>query len=262
MKICFHNGDQICATDSEFDVGLEGHVWVPAPLDYDPEKIYKLENSIVVEKGLVEYAPKRLRVHRVLGMSQDARFSDFSILGFRKIAPHYDRGRKVKAEYMCATKDEIIVRKTFSDVRDETTGQLTGLQVLFEWFSEDNTIGVTKTEIVKKYNKAQAETEERNRRERAIDFLVSEARYTENSQYIETLVTHYQTEITDFKNRGTLMFKNAILAESDPTILTILSARVPFTSDNLYTVPIKESILYQINALTESELMLTLQLSE
>lgn len=263
MKICFHNGQQICAAEQEFDVGLEGHTWVVAPLDFDPLIRYKLDNGIVVEMPIVEYDPKRLRVHRVLPTNFDPLISDFSILGFRKIAPHYDRGRKIKAEYKCVEKDELIVMKAFDDVRDESNGRLTGLQVKFDWYCEDNTIGATKTEIVKKFNKAQAETEERKRRERAIDFLISEARYTANAPYVQQLMTHYAEQVQAFKvSAEAQAFHNAMENETDATIQAILAARVPFASDDTYTVPIKESIQYQIGTLAESALLATLELAE
>lgn len=200
-----------------------------------------------------------LRIFRLLPKDQNPLISDFTILGFRKRAPHYDRGRKTKAEYRCAINDEIIVEKIFMDVRDPTTNLLTGLQVTFNWYNEDNEIGLTKTEIVKELNKAQAETIERQRRERAIDFLISEARNTPNEPYINTLMLHYDTEILHFKDKASNEFATAINNETDPTISAILAARVPFASDTSYTVPIKESILYQIGSLDEAGLLATLQ---
>lgn len=255
MKMCFWSNQHMCTSAQEFDIGLPGYIWLDAPVDYDPEKQYKLDSGVIVEIPVVEYDPKRLRVHRVLPRSFDAKIADFSILGFRKIAPHYDRGRKIKAEYKCVEKDELIVEKIFTDIRDSFTGRLTGLQVLFNWYCEDNTIGLSKTEIVKLFNKAQSETEERKRRERTIDFLISEARYTANEPFIQMLMTHYETEITHFKNKGDTEFHVAMENETDPTIIAILNSRVPFASDNSYTVPIKESIQYQIGTLDEATLL-------
>ena len=199
-----------------------------------------------------------LRVYRSLPKDMNPLISDFSILGFRKVAPHYDRGRKIKAEYKCVDKDEIIVEKIFSDIRDVNTGILTGLQVTFNWYDENNNIGLTKTEIVKQLNKAQAETIERQRRERAIDFLISEARNTPNEPFISALMLHYEVQINHFKTKSADDFATAIKNETDPTILAILQARVPFASDHSYTVPVKESILYQIGTLSEAELLTTL----
>lgn len=202
-----------------------------------------------------------LRIFRALDKSADPLTSDFSILGFRKKAPHYDRGRKIKAEYWCVNKDEVIVEKIFHDIRDPETGRLTDLQVTFNWYNENNDIALTKTEIVKELNKAQSETIERQRRERAIDFLISEARYTPNEPYVTMLMLHYETQINHFKTKAADDFSSAMENETDPTILAILASRVPFASDPTYTVPIKESIQYQIGSLDEAGLLATLELA-
>lgn len=202
-----------------------------------------------------------LRIFRALPRDRNPLIEDFSILGFRKKAPHYDRGRKIKAEYWCVDKDEVIVEKIFSDVRDEETGRLIALQVEFNWYNENDEIALTKTEIVKELNKAQAETIERQRRERAIDFLISEARYTVNEPYVTMLMLHYETQINHFKSKAADDFATAMENETDPTINAILASRVPFASDHSFTVPIKESILYQIGALDETGLLATLELA-
>lgn len=203
--------------------------------------------------------PNKLRIYRALNEDFDPLTSDFTILGFRKRAPHYDRGRKIRAEYHCAYNDELIVEKIFNDVKDPDTGRLIALQVTFNWYKEDNTIGLTKTEIVKELNKAQAETIERQRRERAIDFLISEARYTPNEPYVTMLMLHYETQINHFKSKAADDFAEALQNETDPTISFILASRVPFASNPAFTVPIKESILYQIGSLDEAGLLATLE---
>ncbi len=261
MKLCFWNNEMLCSSTQERDVGLPGHIWLDAPSDFDSNKKYKLEDGVITEVLIGEYDPTRLRVHRVLPLNMDPLISDFTILGFRKVAPHYDRGRKIKSEYKCVDKDELIVEKIFTDIRDSSTGRLIALQVLFNWYAEDNTIQASKTEMVKLFNKAQSETEERKRRERAIDFLISEARYTPNEPYVTALMLHYETQINHFKTKAAADFASALENETDPTILAILSARVPFASDPTYTVPIKESIQYQIGVLDETGLLATLELA-
>lgn len=219
---------------------------------------------------------KQLRVYRRLNEEFDPLVSDFTILGFRKRAPHYDRGRKTRAEYHCANNDDLIVQKIFNDVRDEATGRLTQLQVEFLWYCEDGSVGLTKTEIVKELNKAQAETIERQRRERSIDFLISEARgNTVMEPAINMLMLYFETQINRYKSKSADNFSEALKLEYDPNYNTgdvehdtayhtiysptgVLAARVPFTSDHSYTVPVKESILYQIGDLDEAGLLATL----
>lgn len=221
-----------------------------------PQEKIDLDTFVENHDPQIEYD---LRVFRALPKSNNPLITDFSILGFRKRAPHYDRGRKIKAEYWCVEKDEVIVEKIFNDVRDPETGRLTALEVTFNWYNENDEIGLTKTEIVKELNKAQAETIERQRRERAIDFLISEARYTPNEPYVNMLMLHYESEINHFKSKADDTFAIALNNETDPTISAILEARVPFASNNSYTVPIKESIQYQIGALDEAGLLATLE---
>ena len=223
-----------------------------------PQDKVDLDNYVSNHEAQAVYD---LRIFRALPKSSDPLISDFSILGFRKRAPHYDRGRKIKAEYWCVNKDEVIVEKIFNDVRDPVTGRLTALEITFNWYNENNEIGLTKTEIVKELNKAQAETIERQRRERSIDFLMSEARYTPNEPYITMLMLHYETQINHFKSKAADDFAQALETETDPTINAILGSRVPFASNHMYTVPIKESILYQIGELDEAGLLTTLELA-
>lgn len=249
----------VCSSEADYDVKLFGHQWLDAPEDYDHTKMYKLVSGEVEEVPVVDYDPKRLRVHRVLPSSNNPLISDFTILGFRKVAPYYDRGIKYKAEYKCTDKDEVIVEKIFTDIRDTSTGRLTDLQVLFNFYCEDGTIGLSKTEVVKSYNKAQAETEERKRRERALDFLISEARHTALEPVMDALIFHYHNDIVLYKEKASPSFAAAINAETDPTIQAYLEIRVPFSADPLnYTIPVKESILYQIHALDEAGLLASL----
>lgn len=264
MKLCFWNNEQICAASVAYDVGLPGHQWFDAPTDYNKDKLYKLEEGQVVELTITDLDPQRLRIYRVVPLrythEEVKTLIDFSILGFRKIAPHYDRGVKTKSEYKCADKDELIVRKSFTDIRDPITGRLTDLQVLFEWFAEDGSVQMTKTEIVKSFNKAQAETEERKRRERSIDFLISEARHTPLETIMDALITHYHDQQLLYKEKGSSDFADAINNETDATILAYLAIQVPFTSDpENYTIGIKESILYQLYDITEAQLIAALR---
>lgn len=260
MRICFWNNEQVCTAATDYDIGLNGHVWLDIPVNYDENLVYVLNNGIIETKEIKDYDPQRLRIYRKLPLTEDPLISDFSILGFNKIAPHYDMGRKIKAEYKDPLNNDLIVEKIFKDVRD-VNNRLSSLEITFNWYEESGDIGLTKTETVKNYNKAESETEERKRRERAIDFLISEARYTANEPHINTLMLHYEQQINHFKAKSSDDFAQALQSENNANILEILSARVPFASNELYTVPIKESILYQIGALSEAELMATLVLA-
>lgn len=142
-----------------------------------------------------------LRVYRVLPEMLDPLISDFTILGFRKISPSYERGRKTRAVYKCVNKDEIIVEKVFSDVFDED-GILSGVEITFNWYNEEGEIGLTKTELARSYNKYEAETEMRKRRERQIDYLVAGAKGTPIEASLNEVFSKFYNEVMVYKDQG------------------------------------------------------------
>jgi hypothetical protein len=141
-----------------------------------------------------------LRVHRVLPDGTDPLISDFTILGFRKESPSYERGRKTRALYKCVDKDEVIVEKVFSDVIED--GVLTGIKVNFRWYDEENNVGLEKTEVVRRFNKYEAETEQRKRRERQIDYLVAGAKGTPIEDHISKVFDMLYSEVILYKEQG------------------------------------------------------------
>lgn len=143
----------------------------------------------------------QLRVFRALPTGHDPLITDFTLLGFRKESPSYERGRKTRAIYKCATKEEIIVEKVFSDVFDEN-GVLKGIEVNFKWHNEDGEVGLEKTEVVRKFNKYEAETEMRKRRERQIDYLVAGAKGTPIEASLDAVFNMLYAEVILYKEQG------------------------------------------------------------
>lgn len=267
MKICFWNGQQICFSEKTRDIKLYGHVWVDAPANFNPLKVYKLSEGTVEEVSLVEYDPSRLRVHRVLPLGQNALISDFTILGFKKESPSYNRGRKTQSLYLSEEENDLIVKKMFTDIRD-SAGTLTALQVKFDFYSEDGTVGVTKTEVVKRYNKYEAETEERKRRERQIDYLVAGAKGTPIEANINAVFDFLYEEVLIYKEKANsqpLVDKiNQVQFNpntTDPVELEmnglwyVLNAiPIPRVDDSTKFIYVAQSIKYQIGALTLVEI--------
>jgi len=194
-----------------------------------------------------------LRVYRILPKDLNPKISDFSILGFRKNSPSYDRGRKTEAIYKCVDTEEVIVKKTFSDVRD-INGILTGVQVKFDWYDENNVVSLTKTEVVREYNKYEAETEERKRRERQLDYLIAGAKDTPVETHVATIFAHYHDVQLKYKESGVSDFNDAIDAETNPSILGILAIVLPRVDDPTKTITVKQSIKYQLGEMTLSEI--------
>lgn len=152
----------------------------------------------------------QLRVYRSLQPELDARTHDFTILGFRKLSPKYDRGRKIEARYLCASGDDLIVRKIFRDERDPQTGRLTGLLIDFEFMTEDDKVGLSYTEKVKSFNEWESATEERKRRERQRDFLIAEGIRSGASSHFDLMFTFHKLEIDKYIGTGSDAWANAI----------------------------------------------------
>jgi len=247
---------------SEFSEGLknkitaittDGQISVYLKEALTTEETAELSTVITAHDGT---PTAELRVHRVLSKNLDHRTSDFSILGFRKSSPKYVRGRKVEADYMCIEKDEVIVKKLFSDVRNEE-GILTGLKVNFEWWDENNQVGDVKEEIVKTYNQWEAQTEERKRRDRQIDFLVAEGIRSNTSQYIDLVFGFFKLEIDKYRASGSNAWELALrnhapkFINDDPGQGPDATAVETQVYGILETIPennlsVKEAILYQI----------------
>ena len=219
------------------------------------EENAQMISALAAHSGVPE---AQLRVFRKLPLDWDPKISDFTILGFRKVAPQYDRGRKAQAKYLDDENGDLIVEKIFSDIRNES-GRLTDLQCKFNYYAEDGSIGMSKTEIIKSFNKSEAKTEERKRRERQMDYLLAEAEYTDAEPILDSIYSHYYDEQQRYKEDGADVLAEALNNETDTTIAFYLKIRVPLAVDPSFTIPIKEAILYQIGALDEAGLTAVMQ---
>jgi len=210
----------------------------------------------------------KLRIYRVLPEILEPLISDFTILGFRKISPSYERGRKTRAVYMCVEKDEIIVEKIFSDVFDENNN-LTGTEITFNWYDEDGNIGLSKKELARSYNKYEAETEMRKRRERQIDYLVAGAKGTPIEPSLNAVFSKFYNEVMLYKDQGDAAPLGKAL-DSVKYTPNVIPGSVEETNNNLWAIlnqvplprvddPEKfiyviQSIKYQIGLLTLEEI--------
>jgi len=198
-----------------------------------------------------------LKIYNFIHPDLDHRTTDFTIVGLKKSSPRYDRGRKVEADYIDPETKKMVVRKVFTDQRDVETGILTGLLIDFEWYKENGEVGDTKTELVKEYNEWEAETIERQRRQKQKDFLVREGKRSGAEAYMTMLLHYFSEQISDYIALGSNAWAEALKAHmpkfinDDPTgepdqsaietqIYGILTAK---PEGNL---SIKEAILYQI----------------
>lgn len=194
-----------------------------------------------------------LKIYNFINTSVDPLTFDFTLIGLKKVSPSYIRGRKAIMEYKNPITGDVVVDKTFTDVRD-ANGILNGISITYNWYSNDGTIGLTKSADVRSYNKYEAETEERKRRERQIDYLIASAKGTPLESAMYTLFQHYVTEQVLYKEHGGSVLEDAIGAEVDTSINAILDITVTRANDPTKTISIRNSILYQIGAKTLAEI--------
>ena len=238
-------------------------VTVYSNVDLNNDEITLIKNVVSLHKKTKN---SKLRINRVLSEDLNPLTSDFTILGFEKVSPSYHRGRKIKSEYKCPTSDELIVTKTFNDILDDN-GQISKLEVLFDFYNEDNIISLSKTEVVKRYNKYEVETEERKRRYRQFDYLRASVKNTDYEPYVAILIGYFQLEIDAYKNDGLPCLDKKMkeistidlstVPESERSMVlqvqTILNSPIA-RNDGLGTTLVIKSIQYQISTITLEEL--------
>lgn len=221
-------------------------IYVHTNVALNPEDIQALQTKVENHEGS---PTPLLRVHRVMPLDSDPLITDFTILGFRKESPSYDRGRKTQSRYLCLSTTEEIVVKTFSDVRD-VQGTLSGLQVEFKYYDESGAVALTKTEIVKNYNKYEAQTEERKRRERQLDYMIASGKNTPIEPYIDIIFGHYAIQEQQYRTHGSSHLADAIKNETDQNILGILGIMTIPVEANHPDWPngctVGQGIIYQI----------------
>jgi len=169
-----------------------------------------------------EWAPTDLVLFQLIGEQSNYQQIDFSLLGLRKESPSYSLGRKTEASYFHG--EQLCVRKVFEDVNVD--GNLTGLEIIFEYYNNDGSVGSAKRETAVTYNKYQAQTVIRNRRQRIIDYLVAGAKDTPIEVYIDQIFDKYFDEVQRFVAKGTAEFRIALENEEDPTLSFILGLDV------------------------------------
>lgn len=171
----------------------------------------------------------------------DIKDIDFTLLGFKKNSI-YSKGRRVVSEYI-GDDDEIVVKKSFTDLLD-TNGIFEGIDILFEWYGENDTVLDSKTQKVYMDN-FEASIYLQKRRERAIGYLTFSAQGTPIETYLKQIFDHYKNEIEEYKTIGSDTFRNAVENESNSTINQLLAIEVPRYDGN-GTITVKNSILTAI----------------
>ncbi|BAV39311.1 hypothetical protein BPT24_186 [Tenacibaculum phage pT24] len=201
IKFCQNHNWDYGVYNDEFDINTER-----LTLENDGITITKLERVFVREVF------KSLRISKILDSTiSNIKDFDFTLLSeLTKVSPLYDKGRKIKSDYI--NNGEIFVEKIFTDVINDS--KLSGIEMTINWFNTDDSIGLTKTQIVKNFNPAERKTELRKRRTRVIDYLIASAEESGNGFVIDILLKKFKIEIELFIENGTQDFENALIFES------------------------------------------------
>lgn len=120
-------------------------------LGVDLDDFYEnLQAMSAVYSGLIEVVLEddELLIYKYLNKKSNVFREDFTIIGLKEEQPNYLNGRKTRALYKCKFTDEIVVEKVFRDILD-SSGNLLCLEIDFNFYKKDGTIGLSKTETVK-----------------------------------------------------------------------------------------------------------------
>lgn len=167
--------------------------------------------------------------------------------GVIKGDPEFVKGVKIKTDFYCDEKDNVVVRQTYTDVLDEN-GFLVGINMKIEWLDEMGNPALFKT-VTNSLPISSASEEIRNRRKRQINYLQEAGTRLGVKQYIDMLFGFYSAKVISGKTlnflnnyieNGSKEFESAIKSETDEQILAILNAKLP---DD---ITVKDSILNQI----------------
>lgn len=160
---------------------------------------------------------KSLRIHRYVTPETDVETFDFSLLNsIKKISPSYDKGRKTKSKYL-GEDDEIVVEKVFEDIVED--GKLVALGMTINWFNQEkdeddnDVVGFSKYQVVKRFNFAERSTFLRKRRSRVIDWLQASAVGTPIESFVNALLKHFKTEVDLFIYNNTDDFLTGVANE-------------------------------------------------
>ena len=164
---------------------------------------------------------------------------DYTILGLTTESPKREAGGKKNSNDYTFNSD-LVVQKMFEYVEAPSVG----VWIKHIWFDYNSLESVTKTEFkplsIDQY--ANVRAGQRRYVVQSLDALAIADPALE--PYISALRTHYSSEIDTFLKFGTSDWKDAINAETDPTINAILDSEIIFQG---VTFTVRDGILLDLN---------------
>lgn len=187
-----------------------------------------------------------LRIKRYILPDVDVENFDFTLLSsINKANPSFYKGRKTSSKYF-GEDNELVAQKFFEDIVED--GNIVSLGMKIEWYNDDDSVGLTKEQVIKNYNKAEVKILLRKRRTRIIDYLIAASEGTPIETDVNEILKHYKTEIDLYIYNDTSDFVDGINNETDNTILGYLNRIIaPPTEEYPTGETVKDGILEQIS---------------
>ena len=187
---------------------------------------------------------------------------NIKFLGLDQDVWELTRGARVERLYTDPADDSLRIRDSYTYTMTDGDRVATPSTRKIEWFKTDGTVGLEVTRNLK-FSPKSLKGVQREIRQGRIDYLETAAENLrelaltlaepEKTQYntvadnIDNLFAHYEHDVLEYIQRGTMAFENAVNNETDATILAILAipARAP-DADFPNGLTVKQSIIYQL----------------
>jgi len=187
--------------------------------------------------------------------------TDVQFLGLTKKAWAFSRGARTERIYQYENQTTAI-KDSYTYTLDSNNREITAILRKIEWFDDQGVLQLEK-DISPDPNVKALKSLNREVRQGRIDYLEAAAEqlgaaapyvpepyatdFEEASNSIEILFKHYSTEIDNYIKRGSLEFEAAILAETNPILVKILSLESYIPDADFPTgLTIKQAIVYQL----------------
>lgn len=228
MKIGFKN-DRLNIISADIIPELEGITWFDAPEIFNQE----LDKFILVDGAVTPITKidfdnllfgERLRILRVVDAWVDIKSTDFTLLSLDQSAWEYSRGARIYREYK--HNDDLVVRDSYNYTMDAGNRNVAGLTRLAEWYTEDGSVGLSKTMNSTLTVKSLGELNQTIRNGRITDLFANAAALPGGQAMVDSIYSWYGDDIISYIDRGTLDFENDLKNESVQARLDLLNTQI------------------------------------
>lgn len=182
-------------------------------------------------------------------------------LGLRRDPWTFSRGVKIDRKFF-DENDELRVCVEVAYTYEDENREAYPSSRTIKWFKIDGTVGLERTDTLT-YSVKDIKHEKRKVRQGRIDYMVAagenlaelaaampepfKTSYTQAAQSVDTILNHYELEITHYISKGNREFEDAVKNETDPAILTMLDLMVrPPDAEFSAGLNIRQTILHQL----------------